>query len=196
MQSHKKRIGITFGKSFPKSMKEIDHKLIELVGSFFESIYSVENDKLQNRIRIDMTNHVCTCCELYEMKEYEYKSKSDGDRTRVSQEYTKHEMIRDLFLWSVFMDMPEMAKVLLLHLRSRTCAALIASAIFKRYAKLSQTIDMKEKFRAQSLEFETYAAICIDKCYECNEKRACELLLREIPLFGNVTCMQVGKTVR
>ena len=196
MQSHKKRIDITFGKPLPKSMKEIDHKLIELVGSFFESIYSVENDKLQNRILIDMTNHVCTCCKSCGMEEDEYESKPDGDRTPVSQEYTKHEMIRDLFLWSVFMDMPEMAKVLLLHLRSRTCAALIASAIFKRYSKLSQTIDMKERFRAQSLEFGTYAAVCIDKCYEYNKKRACELLLREIPLFGNVTCMQVGKIVQ
>ncbi|CAF4001686.1 unnamed protein product, partial [Rotaria sp. Silwood1] len=29
-------------------------------------------------------------------------------------------------------------------------------------------------------------------CCEYNERRACELLLRQIPLFGNVTCMQVA----
>ena len=143
-----------------------------------------------------MTYDACTHCELYEMKEDEHKSKSDRDNTPDDQEYTKHHMIRDLFLWSVFMDMPEMAKVLLLHVRSRICAALIASAIFKKYAKLSQTVDMEKKFRTQSLEFGTYAAIFIDKCYEYNEKRACELLLRQIPLFGNVTCMQVNKTMR
>ncbi|CAF5098138.1 unnamed protein product, partial [Rotaria sp. Silwood1] len=82
--------------------------------------------------------------------------------------------------------------VLLLHVRSRICAALIASAVFKRYSKSSQTVYLKHKFLAQSLEFETYAAMFIDKCYEYNERRACELLLRQIPLFGNVTCMQVA----
>ncbi|CAF5169180.1 unnamed protein product, partial [Rotaria sp. Silwood1] len=38
----------------------------------------------------------------------------------------------------------------------------------------------------------TYAAMIIDKCYEFSEECACELLLRQIPLFGNVTCMQVA----
>ncbi|CAF2738067.1 unnamed protein product [Rotaria sp. Silwood2] len=101
-------------------------------------------------------------------------------------------MFRDLFLWFVFMDMPEMAKVLLLRVQSRICAALIASAIFKTYSKLSQTVDLKSKFRTQSLEFETYAAAFIDTCYEYSKQRACELLLRQIPLFGNVTCMQIA----
>ncbi len=100
-------------------------------------------------------------------------------------------MLRDIFLWSIFMDMPEMAKVLLLHVRSRICAGLIASAVFKQYSTLSETVDMKDKFNRQALEFETHAAMSLDKCYEYNETRACELLLRQIPLFGNITCMQV-----
>jgi hypothetical protein len=91
------------------------------------------------------------------------------------------------------MDMPEMAKVLLLHVKPRICAALIASALFKEYSKLSQSVDMKNKYQDQALEFETYAAKSLNKCYEYNEKRACELLLRQIPLFGNVTCMQVNQ---
>ena len=105
--------------------------------------------------------------------------------------YTKDQSIRDLFFLAVFMDMTEMAKTLLIHLPSRICGALIASAIFKRYAKLSSTVYLKNKFEDQALEFETYAAFCTDKCYEYDERIACELLLRQIPLFGNVTCMQV-----
>ncbi|CAF5073595.1 unnamed protein product, partial [Rotaria sp. Silwood1] len=80
----------------------------------------------------------------------------------------------------------------LLHVRYSICAALIASAVFKRYSKSSQTVYLKEKFLAQSSDFETYAAMIIDKCYEFSEECACELLLRQIPLFGNVTCMQVA----
>jgi hypothetical protein len=89
------------------------------------------------------------------------------------------------------MDMHEMAKTLLIHQQSRICAALIASAIFKRYAKSSTIVDQKERFHNQALDFETYAAELINSCYKYNETLACELLLREIPLFGKVTCMQV-----
>ncbi|CAF1566091.1 unnamed protein product, partial [Adineta steineri] len=66
--------------------------------------------------------------------------------------------------------------ILLFHVRSRICAALLASAIFKKYSKLSPTIDMRDKFQIQALNFETYAGMFIDQCYEYNDKRACELL--------------------
>ncbi|CAF1538914.1 unnamed protein product, partial [Adineta steineri] len=75
-------------------------------------------------------------------------------------------------------------KVLFLHVRSRICAALIASAIFKKYASLSHSVDMTDKFQLQVLEFATYAAISLDKCYKCNDERACELLLRQLSIFG------------
>ncbi|CAF3454781.1 unnamed protein product [Rotaria sp. Silwood1] len=75
---------------------------------------------------------------------------------------------------------------------SRICASLFASAIFKKYAEASTNPEYKEKLRTQALEFETYAAKFINRCYQYNERLACELLLREIPLFGHVTCMQVA----
>jgi hypothetical protein len=100
-------------------------------------------------------------------------------------------MIRDLFLWSIFMDMPEMGKVLLVHIQPRICAALIASSIFKHYAKSAATVYLNEKLHNQAIDFETYAANCINQCYEYNEKTACELLFRQVPLFGYVSCIQV-----
>ena len=154
----------------------------------------MKDNSLTNRLRDDSVNHVFTyaCCASYgddiEACENQHNNENIDQREK---KYTKYHMLRDLFLWSVFMDMPEMAKSLLLHIRPRICAALIASALFKRYSKLSQSVDMKDKFCRQALEFEQYAAMSIDKCYEHNDKRACELLLRQIPLFGDVTCMQV-----
>ena len=100
-------------------------------------------------------------------------------------------MLRDLFLWAVFMDMPEMAKVPLVHIQSRVCAALIASSIFKTYSTLTATVYLREKLCTQALDFETYAASCINQCYEYKESTACELLFRQVPLFGYVSCMQV-----
>ncbi|CAF1480220.1 unnamed protein product, partial [Rotaria sordida] len=193
--SHKNRITKLFGRLPLKSIRELNDKLNKFVGSFFGSIYSCEDDSFNNRIKIDLSNHVCTCCRSHEHIENDYELTTihkiiTNDPIDIT--HMKHRMLRDLFLWSIFMDMPEMAKVLLLHVQSRICVALIASAIFKQYSKLSQTIDLKGKYLTQSFEFETYAAMFIDKCYKYNEKRACELLLRQIPLFGNITCMQIA----
>ncbi|UJR29010.1 hypothetical protein I4U23_010228 [Adineta vaga] len=190
--SHKNRVITVFGGLPLESIKQLDYKLNKLVGSFFGAIYSVRDDSFSNRIKIDLSNRVCTCCGSYEDVQ-ELRSIRIHDQIKlIKTKYTKHHMVRDLFLWSVFMDMPEMAKVLLLHVRSRICASLIASAIFKEYADSSHSVDLTDKFRIQSLEFETYAATVLDKCYEYNDERACELLLRQIPLLGNVTCMQVA----
>ncbi|UJR20641.1 hypothetical protein I4U23_023766 [Adineta vaga] len=105
---------------------------------------------------------------------------------------SKELLLRDLFLWSVFMDMPEMAKVFLVYQPCLICAALIASAILKKFLKSSADVDHKEKLNTQALEFETLAAEFINNCYEYKDELACQLLLREIPLFGGVTCMQVA----
>ncbi len=129
-----------------------------------------------------MNNYICTCCK----SKTDDDDQSSDDKDQCKSKYTKDHLLRDLFLWSIFMDMPEMAKIILVHVPSRICAALVASAIFKRYAKLSTTVYLKQRFQKQALEFETYAAMFIDKCYEYNERLACELLIREIPLFGNI----------
>ena len=169
---------------------QIDSRLNRLVGPFLSSLYSANNDHLKNRIQIDLTNHVCTCCRRSKIDEDTHVD--ENNHHQPTTDYTKQHILRDLFLWSIFLDMPDMAKVLLIHLRSRICASLIASALFKTYSKLASTIDMREKFTKQALDFEIYAAMSLDKCYEYNEKRTCELLLRQIPLWGNATCVQVG----
>ncbi|CAF5153947.1 unnamed protein product [Rotaria magnacalcarata] len=45
-------------------------------------------------------------------------------------------------------------------------------------------------------EFELYAVKCIDSCYEYNETKACELILRQISLFGNITIAQVAVSAK
>ncbi|CAF1491636.1 unnamed protein product, partial [Rotaria sordida] len=57
-------------------------------------------------------------------------------------------------------------------------------------------LDRFHKFNKQSNDYEQFATACIDACYERSERRACQLLLREIPLFGNITCMQVAIAFR
>lgn len=184
-----------FGSRLPRSKEQLRRKLQKFVGLFVSSLDAQSNNKFEGYICIDFSK----CRRQYHrchQDPVDQLDLSDGDvpeenQRNVGKEYSKDQMLRDLFLWAVFMDMHDMAKVFLVQLQSRLCAALIGAAIFKQYAKLSATIDLEEKLRAQALDFDAYAASCIDHCYRYDRRTACELLFRQIPLFGNVTCMQV-----
>jgi hypothetical protein len=110
--------------------------------------------------------------------------------------FDNEEMYRDIFLWSVISGHSEMSFVLLLQLQSRIIASLIAAGITSRLiSKKDGYLDQWHKFHKQSENYEQFATECIDACYKRNEPHACQLLLREIPLFGNITCMQVSSNM-
>ena len=104
-------------------------------------------------------------------------------------------MLRDLLYWSIFTDRMEMAKVLLLHLRTRICAALSCAAILQCGARMATTSDQRHFYRQHAKDFEMYATDCINICYSKSERKACELLIRQEPLFGGITCMQVNFSI-
>jgi len=101
-------------------------------------------------------------------------------------------MLRDLLFWAVFTDRIDMAKVLILHIRPRICAALSCAAILNNRAFKTTTSDKRHLYRQQARDFDTYATDCINACYSKSESKACDLLIREVPLFGKMTCMQVN----
>jgi hypothetical protein len=106
--------------------------------------------------------------------------------------FGNEEMLRDIFLWSVISGHAEMSFVLLLQVRSRIVASLVAAGITRRFLSTKGGyLDQWHQFQKQSKDYEQFATSCIDACYKRSERRACQLLLREIPLFGNITCMQV-----
>ncbi|UJR07956.1 hypothetical protein I4U23_012235 [Adineta vaga] len=115
------------------------------------------------------------------------------ERFAIAKTFGNQEMLRDIFLWAVVEGYSEMAFVLLLQLKSRISAALVATGITDRLMSTSDSyLDRVHKFQKQSNDYERFATACIDDCYKRSERRACQLLLREIPLFGNITCMQVA----
>ncbi|CAF4188401.1 unnamed protein product, partial [Adineta steineri] len=201
-KSNRSYIKELFGQSAMTTIETLDMKLNKFIGSFIEVIYSKESNTCTKRICIDLTNHVCSCCITATEHYASNNSKvhSQGNQNTQSHDLPndtkdlleKNKLSRDLFLFSVFMDMPEMAKIFLIHQQSRICAALIASAIFKRYSEKSLTVDLKEKFQIQADDFGKYAADFINDCYKYNKRSACELLLRQVSLFGNITCMQIA----
>lgn len=106
--------------------------------------------------------------------------------------FGKQEMLRDLFLWSVYAGNVDIAFVLLLQLKSRIGAALTAAGIAERLSSDASNLDTRITYNQHRKAYAEYATACIEACYKHNERLACQLLLREILLFGNITCMQVS----
>ena len=55
--------------------------------------------------------------------------------------------------------------------------------------------DRKTEYRKSMDDFEEYAINCITLCYKNDPNKACELVLRQCEIFGNVTCIQVSEIV-
>ncbi|CAF3987825.1 unnamed protein product [Rotaria magnacalcarata] len=188
---------------FP-SLAVIDAICEEYIGSFMQPLYFNKKQKRNQilaglkRTCCELTRKICRCCwEPKYKKNYIYDYLSISMLTPIiERSYSEQHKLRDLFLWSVFMGHVELAKVLLVYLKPRICASLIASKVFTEYSKKTNIIQFKNKMKNIADEFELYAVKCIDSCYEYNETKACELILRQISLFGNITIAQVAVSAK
>jgi len=146
----------------------------------------------RNQNKVDTTysqlTGIITACPAAPISSSMHEKICDGTLT---EELTQA-MLRDLLYWSIFTDRMDMAKVLLLHIRTRICAALSCAAILRNRSRMATTNDQHHRYKQQAKDFEIYATECIDACYSKSERKACELLIREEPLFGKITCMQVS----
>lgn len=106
--------------------------------------------------------------------------------------FDRQKMLREIFPWSVYAGYADIAFVILLHIESRMSAALVATSMARRLSKFTNSIDAHYKFDQQAKDYESYATACITACYNHNKRRTCQILLRENPFFGNITCMQVS----
>ncbi|CAF1258158.1 unnamed protein product [Didymodactylos carnosus] len=215
---HYMSLEMTFhSEKAPSSFKTLDNVYSEWIGPFMHEIYTIENlgqNSLQ-RFGMDTLNSCskfwmkfCSCCPCMTRADSHYtelgeemnelgSSQNQGHRinqnnewARVGKDYKEEQILRDLFLWALFTTEIDLAKVFLLHLKPRICAALIATRVYKHFSKEATNAFSKQKLMEQAMEFEKYATDCVETCYAYNEKLTCELLIREVPLFGYVTCMQ------
>ena len=146
----------------------------------------------QNQKKSDTTN--TTLHKIIHTSPLFYVAKSIEERIcdGTFAEELAQAMLRDLLYWCIFTNRIDMAKVLILHIRTRICAALTCAAILRNRVGEATTSDKRHLYKQQANDFEIYATDCINICYSKNERKACELLIREEPLFGKITCMQVS----
>ena len=99
---------------------------------------------------------------------------------------------RDIFLWCVLTYRLATAKIILGRMKTRICSALIASSILNSLADYAPDHDSKEKLYAEANVFGTYAIEFLRCSYSYKKQLACELLIREVKLYGDVTCLQMA----
>ena len=109
--------------------------------------------------------------------------------------YINDHIMRDLFLWSVLMNHIDMAKALLCYVKYRICAALIATKVLKKYHTVASHGDLKDSYMKNANYFEQYAIDCIRQCEKNDPELAYQIVLQKIELYGNVTCLQVSRTL-
>lgn len=176
-------------------------------GSLFKTM--VEHDKhLKSTIQIPSTKELNYIMEqLTEIITEEIYPRQEANHIHIgintvnveedkepSSKYSiENKTFRDLFIWTILMNYIDMAKVLLAHLNHRICAALIARKILKSYRdKYAVFDDTKTEYTRSMDYFEDYAIDCLTLCYKNNPNMACELVLRQSDMFGNVTCLEVS----
>jgi hypothetical protein len=121
-------------------------------------------------------------------KDFESTSSLTDEENIVTQD---DYIMRDLFLWSVLMNYPDMAQVFLSHMKYRICPALIATKIFKQYHKQAVYGELKDSYKTSAEYFEQYAIDCLENCDDNDADKACQIVLQQNELYGYVTCLQV-----
>jgi hypothetical protein len=207
----------------PQSKGDLDIHYNEWIGSFMRPIFNDAPPSLITPARAffsvfhRLSKYMCCCkCTFINRNRHKFNRTYNTVKTivqispvapipRLTEEKIRdgtmaeeliQAMLRDLLFWSIFTDRMNMAKVLLLHIRTRICAALSCAAILRHRARRTTANDRHHFYKQQATYFENYAVDCINICYSKNERKACELLIREQPLFGKITCMQVTLVFR
>ncbi|CAF3939558.1 unnamed protein product [Rotaria sordida] len=99
---------------------------------------------------------------------------------------------RDVFLWCILTHRLEMANIFLGQIKTRICSALIASKILKSFAQHALDHQSKHTLNNEADEFEMCAIECVPCAYFYDTEQTCELIIRRLDVYVNVTCLQMA----
>ncbi|CAF4696079.1 unnamed protein product [Rotaria socialis] len=184
--------------------KQIDDNqsilLDALKNTYLSTLYSKEKrkhsdplnllDKIDQRHTFQKPNYLNAILEILVgdvmIPLYDHQSESEYESRDIECIY------RDIYLWCVLTYRLNMAKVILGKMKTRICSALIASKILKSLTKYAPDHESKEQLYSEAKMFETYAIEFVRCSYFYNKQLACELIIRKLSLYGDVTCLQMA----
>ncbi|CAF1230161.1 unnamed protein product [Rotaria sordida] len=173
------------------SQEDLDLILRKLIGDYFKPIYTSSVTNFWKRLKLYSSKTRIADSDTIMYEDYNNNDSEVPDPEETQKE-AREFVFRDLFLWSILTNRIEMSKVILSHMQTRICAALIASKILKSYKNFAYDNEKKDALSRQAEQFEIYANECLKYCYNYNEETAHEIAIRSINIFGGVSCLQVA----
>ncbi|KAJ8036475.1 Transient receptor potential cation channel subfamily M member 3 [Holothuria leucospilota] len=100
--------------------------------------------------------------------------------------------IRELFILSILLNRKEMARLLWERIDEAIPAALTASKMLKAMASKEDDLDQKENMVQHAEQYEELAIGVLNECYDQEEDRTLIMMIRELPNWGNTTCLTMA----
>ncbi|XP_066299867.1 transient receptor potential cation channel subfamily M member-like 2 isoform X2 [Branchiostoma lanceolatum] len=123
---------------------------------------------------------------LYERNPERYKP--DGDPKTLCEDPT-----RELFVYCVLLNRQEMARLFWEEGKEGVAAALVASNLLKSMAsELENDTELSEEMSEHADKFEELALGVLNECWGEDELRTQLLLVRELYLWGELTCLRIA----
>ncbi|ESO93554.1 hypothetical protein LOTGIDRAFT_161660 [Lottia gigantea] len=163
------------------TMAHVGELLQYLIGDYYLPYYCDKNNSTYNDVNSPvhsglqaMTNlHVRICSE----------------DNYASLKIKVDHPIQDLFVWSVLMNRQEMADLFWKELDEPLAAALFANSLYKAMNTRSEDTEISLKLHQHAEEFNDKAIGVLNSCYEKDEVKTQEILVRQLRNWGQTTCV-------
>ncbi|XP_056461031.1 transient receptor potential cation channel subfamily M member 4a [Gadus chalcogrammus] len=97
-----------------------------------------------------------------------------------------------LFLWAVLQNRSEMAVYFWEMASESVLSALSGCKILRELSKLEDETESKVSMKELAQKFENLAQDVFSSCYQSSERRCFTLLIRQSPVWGGATCLQMA----
>uniref|UniRef100_A0A4W5LTR4 Transient receptor potential cation channel, subfamily M, member 4a n=1 Tax=Hucho hucho TaxID=62062 RepID=A0A4W5LTR4_9TELE len=97
-----------------------------------------------------------------------------------------------LFIWAVLQNRSEMAIYFWEMAGESVLSALAGCKILRELSKLESETETKLSMKELAQKFENLALDVFSECYQSSERRSFTLLIRQSPVWGKATCLQMA----
>ncbi|XP_060705249.1 transient receptor potential cation channel subfamily M member 4a isoform X2 [Hemiscyllium ocellatum] len=98
----------------------------------------------------------------------------------------------DLFIWAVLQSRDEMSTYFWEMGGESVSSGLVACRILREMARYQPEAEGAQRMKEMAAKFAQLSLDVFNQCYRHNEKRAFRLLVRQCPLWGSATCLQLA----
>ncbi|XP_022084590.1 transient receptor potential cation channel subfamily M member 5-like [Acanthaster planci] len=122
----------------------------------------------------------------------------DADLKPKTGKNTFKEPLKELFVWSVLQDRIPMAMVFWKLGKPSVGGVLVANKLLKALSEHQQVVDAQRaaEIRQHSRDFEEMAVDILKMCYASDRRRTSSLLVRIMPEWGGVTCLDIAASAK